>query len=234
MPKEGHTTSEYEDAYATSDPDASSFRAAVADGATESAFSGPWARRLTGAYANSGDLSEALGHLRERFHRISRRGHLPWYLREKSEEGAHAAFAGLEIEGGEAGGSWTGQAVGDCCILHIRDGALLQSWPLSDAAEFSSTPNLISSRETPSEQALLRTSGRWQPGDRFVLATDALAAWLLGHGTTGARPGGQPANRGLSDAARAILDGEFDRVVVQARLDGSMRNDDVTAIVIDA
>lgn len=237
MPKDGHTTSEYEDAYATSEPGSYPFRAAVADGATESAFSGPWARRLTGAYANSGDLSATLAGLRDGFHRISRRGHVPWYLREKSEEGAHAAFAGLEVEGGDAGGTWTGQAVGDCCILHVRDHAFLQSWPLSNPAEFSSTPALISSREMPDEETILRTKGQWQPGDRFILATDALAAWLLGHGSTGAAPGSERAAAAtgeFNDAARRMLDGEFEGVVVKARTDGSMRNDDVTAVVIDA
>lgn len=245
MPKDGHSTSEYEDAYATSDPDGLPFRAAVADGATESAYSGSWARRLTGAYASSGDLAAGLADLREGFHRISRRGHLPWYLREKSEEGAHAAFAGLEISSGDAGRMWAGQAVGDCCVLHVRAGELLQSWPLSDPAEFSSTPHLVSSRATPGERALLQASGRWEPGDRFILATDALAAWLLEHGkapdssgqtdeTPDATPeDGPAAARPFSDAAREIAATGFDDVVTQARREGTMRNDDVTAVVID-
>lgn len=225
MPKEGHTTSEYEDAYATSDPDRLPFRAAVADGATESAYSGPWARRLTSAFTQSGDLGASLQSLRDSFHRISRRGHVPWYLQEKSAEGSHAAFAGLEIHAPTPGAQpetgdpepetprWTAQAVGDCCILHVRSGDLLRSWPIDRADAFSSTPELISSRGAEDEDAIPETSGEWQKGDRFILATDALAAWLLEHG-----PG--PIDN-------------FDEVVEAARRDGSMRNDDVTAIVVD-
>src|SRR5260370_42032120 len=43
VPKHGHTEDEYEDAWAA-DPDAGRF--AVADGASESAFAGLWARLL--------------------------------------------------------------------------------------------------------------------------------------------------------------------------------------------
>lgn len=216
MPKDGHTTSEYEDAYATSDPGRLPFRAAVADGATESAFSGSWARRLTGAFTNTGDLASVLPDLRDGFHRISTRGHVPWYLEEKTQEGAHAAFVGLQLDKGENGsGVWASQAVGDCCLLHIRGEERLLAWPISDPRAFSMTPDLVSSRESDHEQDVPQRSGAWEAGDRFVLATDALAAWLLEHG-----------------AADAAAEG-FDEIVERARQEGAIRNDDVTAVVID-
>lgn len=216
MPKDGHTTSEYEDAYATSDPDRLPFCAAVADGATESAFSGSWARRLTGSYANNGDLASALPDLREGFHRISTRGHIPWYLEEKTQEGSHAAFVGLQIDRREdRSGIWTAQAVGDCCLLHTRGGERLLAWPISSADDFSMTPDLVSSRESDPERDILMARGDWEPGDRFVLATDALAAWLL------------------EDGATEVIDETFDDVAECARREGKVRNDDLTAVVID-
>lgn len=244
MPKQGHTTSEYEDAFAMSDPETLPFRAAVADGATESAFSGAWARRLTAAFVSSGELG--LTELREGFHRISTRGHVPWYLEEKTAEGSHAAFAGLELQEGR----WSAKAVGDCCLFHIRNGERLLSWPLDDPKAFSSTPNLLSSRESSAEPLVLETSGSWEHGDRLILATDALAAWILGHGAADgghrlADDGHSPAHDGRSLAhvghglagvwhsMAGVGIVEFGRQVERARDEGSMRNDDVTAIVID-
>ncbi|MGI9176221.1 MAG: protein phosphatase 2C domain-containing protein, partial [Rhodothermales bacterium] len=46
MPKAGHRESEYEDAFAVQPEPALPFYAAIADGATETAFARIWARRL--------------------------------------------------------------------------------------------------------------------------------------------------------------------------------------------
>src|SRR5438270_10528537 len=52
LPKEGNATEDYEDAAwpVRMDRDARVFRCAVADGATETSFSGEWARLLVRAY----------------------------------------------------------------------------------------------------------------------------------------------------------------------------------------
>ena len=54
LPKHGHTAEEYEDA--TAEPVAAgdgTVRVAVADGATESAFAGAWARTLVEEFLNA-------------------------------------------------------------------------------------------------------------------------------------------------------------------------------------
>ena len=202
-PKQGHSSDEYEDAFAVSG-DALPLRAAVADGATESMFSGGWARAVARTYVDlDGTLSEAV--------RQARRSWSPppdarWYVSAKAEQGAHAAAIGLRIDRD----GWVAEAVGDCCLFVLRDGRPLESWPLTSASEFSHRPELISSLAEPVDPR--RTAGSWQSGDTFLLTSDALAAWLL-----------------AQDPVPEL--GDLDALIERARAHG-MRNDDVTAVRI--
>lgn len=223
LPKSGHSSHEYEDAFAVSGldtvdapADARTFRAAVADGATEAAYSRSWANRLTAAFVQNGRLEPAVSALRQSFRRRSQR-RLPWYLEAKLEEGAHAAMLGLEIHAHGAARTWKAAAVGDCCLFHVRSDGPPVSWPLDSADAFTHTPDLISSAAADPLPTFLETSGTWQSGDAFILATDALAAWLITAGPS------------------AILrrEGQFDELVFQARADGLMRDDDVTAVIVE-
>lgn len=223
LPKSGHASHEYEDAFAVSGldtvqspADSRTFRAAVADGATESAFSGPWASRLAASFVQHGSLESAVPDLRQSFKRRAQR-RLPWYLEAKIEEGAHAAVLGLEIHGDETGRIWRATAVGDCCLFHVSSGGDAATWPLDSPSAFNDTPALISSSADDPLPTFLASSGTWQVGDAFILATDALAAWLMSVG---------PA---------ALLNGEhaFDDMVRDARADGRMRDDDVTAVTAE-
>lgn len=214
LPRAGHSESEYEDAFGTSDPETFPFRAAVSDGATESAFSGEWARGLVAQYLNHGALVEAAASARTLF--------VPaldgrWYVEAKAAEGAFAALLGLELvddEGGET--SWRAESVGDCCLFHVRDGAVRRSWPFEDADEFHHRPKLVSS--LADDEEIETTRGTWRAGDTFILVTDALAAYVL---TDGIGP--------------LLTCTAFERFVAKARRDSSdvsLRNDDTTALII--
>ncbi len=216
LPKAGHAASEYEDAHAGPVWDAAgAVRLAVADGATESAFAGAWARALTHAWttAGGGDLR---GRARQAFEaEVGRRVEaLPWYAQAKAEEGAFATFLGLSVA---PDGTWQAEAVGDAVLFHLRDGALAHVWPVLDPAEFGNVPALLGSRAGRSEPEGHRLGATWQPGDAFALTTDALAAYLL------------------QTAPAAVLDvndaDAFARFVETARA-GGMRNDDVTLLVL--
>src|SRR3954471_6828632 len=90
LPKRGHTPEEYEDAFAA-DPAAGRF--AVADGASESAFAGEWARLLAEPYvAASGPGTGWLEGARDRWVAALAGRELPWYLEEKFEQGAYATL----------------------------------------------------------------------------------------------------------------------------------------------
>src|SRR5688572_4132402 len=109
LQKAGNTEDEYEDAFAPGTPVEGSFdefRCAVADGATETSFSGLWAQILADAYVEQRLTrlhAELLAPLSSQWHAAitARTAHkpLPWYAVEKLEKGAFSSLMGLCIYG---------------------------------------------------------------------------------------------------------------------------------------
>ena len=100
LPKAGNTPAEYEDAFwprhyclDSSGP----VRLAVADGATETSFSGLWARLLVAAYGRGrltvDENEPALRRIRRIWKRAVGQKPLPWYAEEKLRSGAFFATA---------------------------------------------------------------------------------------------------------------------------------------------
>jgi hypothetical protein len=214
LPKRGHAEGENEDAAAGPVRVPEGVRMAVTDGATEAAFSARWARTLAEASAHA-PLAEAVRQAQEVFARETPpAAGLPWYAALKAEEGAFATALALTVCPDR---TWRAEAVGDCALLHLRAGALLQAWPLSDPEAYGSRPTLVSSRPEVPLPEVSATEGTWTPGDLLLLATDAIAAYLLAH---------EPSEVcGLSPSA-------FRQWVGEAR-EGGMRNDDVTLLELD-
>lgn len=218
MPKAGSTPAEYEDAYTWSDSGRFPFRAAVADGATESAFARAWAQRLAegGVEAGIDGFQDGLGGWQQEWKDSAeaRAAGLPWYAAAKAEQGAFATLLLLELH---ESGTWSALAVGDCCLFHLHEGRLLRAWPIEAPDQFSNHPALIGSHPRREAAVSERQAGTWEPGDRFLLASDALAAWLMQAEDPGAalHPPDTLADR--LDAARTA---------------GTLRNDDVTLVTV--
>lgn len=218
--KAGHAKGEYEDAYALA-TDEWPVRATVTDGATESAFAGSWARTLAKGYVNDPDAMtdpEAwLGACRSEWASGMRAADapLPWYAIAKAEEGAHAAFLGCCVQ---YDGTYTAHAVGDCCLVHLRDNVLHRAWPIADPDAFTHHPPLLSSRPDAAVPDVHVTTGEVKPGDRLWLATDAVAAYLL-------RP------HRAARLARTPPEGR-DVMLRAAQTDGDLRNDDSTLLML--
>lgn len=177
----------------------SPLRIAITDGATESSFSGVWARLIARAFckptalrpgssACDFDDEEALKkqslRLLDRAAMVWRRCHkhrrLPWYAEEKMEMGAFSALIGLRLcpaRESLGNGIWTAIAGGDACLFHFRSGKLKRAFPIDSHEGFSSRPWLLSSKGR-SDSDLASSSGEWYSGDEFALATDALACWI--------------------------------------------------------
>jgi len=224
VPKSGSSASEYEDAAAVEDgavEEGEVLRAAVADGATESVFAKQWAEILArGVVADAVETSDAwtqrLPAWRgEWFLRVEEKlNDLPWYAAAKVEDGAFATVLGVTIR---PGGTWSALAVGDCVVVHLRADRGQTAWPEGDPDAFGSRPDLACSRSDASSATPQVYEGTWSRGDAFVLATDAVAAWLLRTG------------------ARRTLDWDqdaFEAAVRDARASGALRNDDSTLTVI--
>src|SRR5215470_18933692 len=104
LPKAGNSKEEYEDAFWPEqqiDLGTEAFSFAVADGATETSFSGLWAKMLVRAYC-SGKLADkklfkSLPNLQRRWLEHVNKTPLPWYAEEKLRSGAFSAIVGLTI-----------------------------------------------------------------------------------------------------------------------------------------
>ncbi|MBM4067672.1 MAG: hypothetical protein FJ271_01820 [Planctomycetes bacterium] len=238
LPKRGHSLDEYEDAGAA-DPALGRF--AIADGATESSFAGPWARLLADGFVSAagpqpGRWSDWLPALQQRWLEQFRDKELAWYAEAKLEDGAFATFLGLTLCAPTGffmeRRKWHAVAVGDGCLFQVRDNELYRPFPIERAEDFGNTPWLIGSRNDSSKslrQKELRAKGDWRTGDCFWLMTDALAQWFL----TDIEACGTPWTKleavlGSDDSQERFADWVEDQRDRQA-----LKNDDVTLIVVN-
>jgi hypothetical protein len=238
--KAGNPEEEYEDAFwpriGASGEWRTELSVAVADGATESSFAGVWARQLVHAYCrgilSSSNIQDSLLKKQKAWARFVERKPLPWYAEEKLRKGAFSTILGLSMSDGDgtkSSGSWEAFAVGDSCLVQIRDETLLISFPLSTAAEFTNNPFLLGSKPDANlgidAQTKIET-GTWQSGDKFYLMTDALATWFFREVENNQAPW------------RVLRDLDTDELPFRPWLDDlrdthQMRNDDVTLYRID-
>ncbi|QSQ19524.1 protein phosphatase 2C domain-containing protein [Pyxidicoccus parkwayensis] len=236
LQKAGNAPSENEDAYAPESRsmlEGMTLHAAVADGATESLFSGLWARLLAGAFAR-GEVADASGllsvlpALQRQWHEHVGAKQLPWYAEEKLREGAFATLLGVTLREQEGRRTWEALAIGDSCLFQLRGGVLLRAFPLEQSAAFGSTPFLLSTHAHQNGRvgAQVRSaSGDLRDGDTLYLMTDALACWFLaeherGHAPWTLLPGT------FSGEGRAA----FEALIGRLRAEKAMRNDDVTLL----
>jgi hypothetical protein len=235
QPKRGQADDDYEDAFAG---DPASGRFAVADGASEASFAAAWAQVLVEGFITAPGMPWKglawLPPLRQRWAEQVDHLKLPWYAETKRAEGAFATFLGLSLRPprGQRPGTWQALAVGDSCLFHARGGTFLTSFPLAESAQFGSYPPLIRSRPPPprrKEPEYEQAHGRWRPGDRFLLMTDALSMWFLEQQEHEHGP--------LAVIERLLVEGDAEKAfaawVEERRDNDNLRNDDVTLVVID-
>jgi hypothetical protein len=243
LQKAGNQPEEYEDAFWPARQgtfEGSSFHFALADGATESSFSGLWAQMLVHAYGLSPltplNLQQRVKKRGQSWARRVTAKPLPWFALEKVQRGAFATLLGLSLknhqEPSSPGGCWTALAIGDTCLFQLRASELMASFPLTRAEQFGNTPLLVSTHPLSNHQLWARLTdferaGVWQPGDTFLLMTDALAHWFLTELETGEKPW-----LALFDLAKQSAPDSFARWIGDLRASKAIRNDDVTLLII--
>jgi len=221
LPKAGNSQAEYEDAFGT---DASQGRFAIADGASESSFAGPWAKGLVEGYIhNPGSWSRWLPGARKTWFETFQDHEFSWYTEEKFNEGAFATFLGIAID--RLNQKWQAVAVGDCCLFHMHDQILLHAFPVDRSSAFGNQPDLIGSRTSSSKINRLRMEGDWRLGDRMFLMTDALAQWFLQKMENQQEP--------WKEIIALTNQEAFEEWIGRIRENKELRNDDVTLMVID-
>ncbi|MBM3994369.1 MAG: protein phosphatase 2C domain-containing protein [Planctomycetes bacterium] len=227
VPKDGHSTEEYED-FCRGDDER--MRYAIGDGATESSFAKDWVQLLVNRFIEnpieSKGWAEWLPPLQKEWCAKIDAMTLPWFAEEKAAIGAYATFLGLVIQDD---GSWRAIAVGDSCLFRIRAGEVTP-FPIGRSPEFRSTPDLIGAR-LPADDVVSQNKEKllddtWAPGDQMYLMTDALAHWFVNqieerrHFTWEYNP-----------LEAKNLD-EFTSCITGLRAAKQLKNDDVTLMVI--
>lgn len=252
--KDGGTPDEYEDAASVA-PDVApdeavggAVSAAVADGASESMLARPWARLLVDSMVKA--VHRRPGVLRtgtEFAHTVlgavdgwdswltryvadreAADRPIRWYEQPGLDRGAYATLLAFQLTDF---GLWYAAALGDSCLFQVRDGALLQSFPVVTAAALGTSPALLNSRNR--DRGLIAAKveladGGYEEGDHFFLGTDALAHWFL----TEVERNGRPWEDLWDLSASGNVEG-FAVWVAEQRALGRMRNDDVTLVHVD-
>ena len=182
MPKVGSRAGENEDATAAGSEFV--FASHWSVGATEGWQSGVLANYLAQAYIQQppspADFSEWLALARAEWTPPAPSNEV-WYTEVKQEQGSYATLLGLEFRrsSDSQGLVWKSVAVGDSCLFLLRRDAFDVVFPFSTVAEFGNQPPLVPSsldKTCPEPEWL---AGRTEPGDLFLLATDAVARFIL-------------------------------------------------------
>nr|BBH93144.1 hypothetical protein KTA_13430 [Thermogemmatispora argillosa] len=213
---------------------------AVADGAGTTLFAREWALTLAELFvtypllsAHPFEVEWWLDLARARYASyFSPAEQLPPELRYKwLREGSQATLATLRVvESGPERVVAKALAIGDSCLLWRRAGSeLVESFPLRSPAEFAKPPLCL-----PSRAALFRRSfHRVQeqeltlgPDDCLMLATDALAHWVLAGGDGSLTPG-----QCFSLVAQQTPS-SWESFVASCRADQGLADDDCTALVL--
>ncbi len=245
IPRAGNTAEENEDFFQVEDTHGRAranpvLRCAISDGATSTGFSRLWASCLVkhaSKYVPSKFrlqktiLPEAQ---KDRGDKLSQMN-LPWNAEAKAKLGSFATLLWLSIkkypDSSPPTYKWKALAIGDTNLLHLRGGDCIFAFPIKDSIGFSGDPYLLSSLPERNRQLwsnVHQTERECNSGDDFLLATDALACFLLKQ---------HEANRNLQALLHDRLGDDpnpsaFEDWIQSLRSEGCIKNDDTTLIWI--
>ena len=232
--KEAETPEDCQDAYAQNDEKG---RYAIADGVTRSFFPQEWATLLVKHFCESADWSLAKTDWQDWIAPIQQK----WYeqIEEKvsernlfyltnsfnTREPAASTFIGIEFNKDNT--EWKAMIVGDSCLFHRSDSGF-KSYLIENSVDFTNRPEIFASFAKDNDSEPTFILGNVDPGGTFILATDALAKWILERKEVGKF-------EATLNTLKAIKTKEqFDQFVREARDDEDIRlvNDDVTLMLI--
>lgn len=236
--KSEHDEQSCEDAFAVN-PAAGLF--AVADGVGTAVFSNIWARIIAKHFLTtpllSSDPFEVDWWIRPAQEEYKNQVPNPMTLslgaRKKAQEGSFTTLVALrlvKIDADEVAAQ--ALAFGDSCLL-VHRGAPEESdfsFPLEKVADFERGPVCLPSflkRFDRTFTICLARSVTLKPGDQVILATDAVAKWVIGGGGRG--------ERFYADAFAEVASQTpetWPGFIQACRDSGQMADDDVTAIIV--
>ncbi|GCE18589.1 protein phosphatase 2C domain-containing protein [Dictyobacter kobayashii] len=239
--KSEHNDQSCEDAYAI---DLAAGLLAVADGVGTTLFSNIWARHLVDHFLATPLLSEDpfevewwLRAAQEQFQQsLPALDGMPWNVMQKVQnEGSFSTLATVRVvaPGTVAGASVQAQMLvfGDTCIfIHKAAASEIIAFPLEHAADFDQPPISLPSKLSAFHRHFQRGVMRCvelEPGDRVLLATDAVARWIVDADSRA----GETALSAFQTVAEQTTE-SWPGFIAACRTAGAMGDDDSTAIVL--
>lgn len=241
--KQAESPKDYQDAYAVN---AEKGRYAIADGATKSFFPAQWARLLADYFCDDNDSLNIELFQQQEWQAWLRPIQKEWndqiktivqntpankyYVRNRyaRKEPGVSTFVGVQIDmtGGQQI-NWQAMIIGDSCLFHVH-GNEMRGYLINESQGFDYHPESfasIKSYNNKSQPTFI--GGTVQEGDFLLLATDALAKWILTHYENGSW-------RQVWHTLRRMSQENFEQIIDQARQDGQtpLENDDVTLMII--
>ena len=208
-------------------------RVAIADGASTASGSGLWGEHLVDASVGSASKwrkgayrAKLLARLRQRWQYEACAAlpqPVPWFAEAALNRGAYSTLMKVWIRGN----TWEAEGWGDSCLFHLRLGHPVRVLPDLEIDDFSQNPFLLAS--VPGHDEDLATEmifgkGNLERGDILLLATDALACWLL---TT------QAWSENLREMTAIRSDESFAAWVDDLRRNRGLKNDDTTMVLVE-
>lgn len=232
--KKAESLDDCQDAYAVNENAA---RYAIADGATRSFFPKWWAELLVRHFCETETLALDKTNWAEWLHPIQHE----WYQKVServkardlfyltnsfnAKDPATSTFIGVEFNKVKA--EWHAMVIGDSCLFH-HTGTELKSYLVDSSESFTNRSEALASFADKNHYTPEFIGGEVSPGDTLILATDALAKWILEHREAG------KFDRALAQLKAIKTDDAFSTFVDEGRVDEDIRlvNDDVALVLI--
>ncbi len=236
LAKDPRQADDYQDAYAV---DPARGLAAIADGVSASLFAGRWADVLVRAavdqppsVADPAAVGAWLATCREQWSRPIEPDALPWHQRLKLADGAAATLLWVQLAADDPANTagdrtyrLSAHAIGDSCLLHVAGDRIAGRFHWPRAASLAPRPRR--SRRADRREALPSfesVSLVCRAGDFVLLATDAVAAWLLGRSEQDDLPDWE--------ACWNMPEPDWRQWIARLRDEQQMRYDDATLVML--
>lgn len=199
---------------------------AVFDGATESFAAQRWVKLVSQAWLEATTFDLAI--LQRQYEAALRAIKLSWAQEQAAGRGSFTTLASIKA----APGGLAATCVGDSAILLVKDKRIVEAYPSMQPTDYSSVPDALSSdQELVFLGEELLESCSWtipvesDEIDTAILATDAVAVWLL-------QANQVQANEHLAAVLEVGDTSAWEQLVASEREAGRMKPDDSTVMMI--
>ena len=214
--------------------------AVIADGVATGIFSRRWAEILASAtlaappeVADKEAFAAWLSERRQAWSAGIDVDGLAWFQKPKMRQGAFSTLLWVRLDPVEADEAapepafrLRARAIGDSCLLHVRGGQVLTSFPIERSEELDADPVVLGSLDLGRDHLLEFQSleATCRPGDLVVLCTDAVAHWALKRQERGDPP--------QWDRYWDVSEPDWQQEIAELRSQQQMRYDDATLALL--